>query len=215
MTPTVPSRRAVLGTFAALPLAALPAVPPAAAPDPDARIIALCAEFTALEQRWQVACCAAKTTEEEDAARAIRDEISPRQAEILDELWDTPAKTQAGIRAKAEAAVVWAPDFLDRLDGGSDGGDLVLMVLQNILGTTSIRRRQEEESEEAVALPPTTDERPPPVDMGKRAEGMLDAIEMMWGIALKRVAEPGSVLTLDRIREVLPIADDFVLEEVA
>jgi hypothetical protein len=46
----------------------------------------------------------------------------------------------------------------------------------------------------------------------ERAEGMLRVLAFTWDIVREAVTEPDSVLTLDRVRTVLPIAGDVVLE---
>jgi len=77
---------------------------------------------------------AARTMEEEEQAREIARTVSADQQPLLDRMWDTPATTWAGLRAKAASAMLWAPDFLETIDGASDGGSIIVSILRDLMG---------------------------------------------------------------------------------
>jgi hypothetical protein len=95
------TRRGILGTAAALlagsAAGAADAAPPA---NPDAELLAQCAEFTALERRYAIVCHAAQTTEQEHATAPLTDAIAQRQKTLVSAM--RPATTRQGMRAKAQ-----------------------------------------------------------------------------------------------------------------
>jgi hypothetical protein len=78
----------------------------------------------------------ADTPEKEQQASAIAEAVTAAQQPLLDRMWDTPATTWAGLRAKAASATLWAPDLLESIDGSSDGGMIVVSILRDPIGGT-------------------------------------------------------------------------------
>jgi hypothetical protein len=106
-----PTRRSALGFGAAAIVAGLATPAIAGGPDPDGELIALCAEFDALERGIKayypggakyILCDA-----ERDNATAPLDQ---EQRGLIDRMCELRASTLNGIRARARTLVLWAAD---------------------------------------------------------------------------------------------------------
>jgi hypothetical protein len=101
-----PARRTLLGGFAA---AAVSPAPLLAALNPDAALLEACATYMKAEDAWQEAherlCNAEETGDVEEVRRqeALAHAAARDQDEPLIVITETPARTNAGRRAKAEA----------------------------------------------------------------------------------------------------------------
>ena len=110
MTPAIPSRRAVLGTFAALPLAVLPVAASAATADPDAAVVKLADEIAAVHagsERLSLMEEDLPTFRERD--RWSEERVRPltnRYLYRLQTLAMTPAVGRTGFLAKARVCLI-------------------------------------------------------------------------------------------------------------
>ncbi len=114
-----PSRRGVMSLAAVLPLAVLPVAPVMAGrPDPDAELIALCAEFDRLEAEWEDTDTDAPVGDaaREAARDAHQDRLGTTQREIAERMHAIRATTAAGQAARARSLVRWAPDLMETSD---------------------------------------------------------------------------------------------------
>jgi hypothetical protein len=102
-----PARRNLLGGIAA---AAVSPAPLPAAPDPDAVLLKACAIYMKAERGWNenhTRLCDAEETghaEEVERLEALGHALAQEQSEPLTVIIETPARTNAGRRAKAEVA---------------------------------------------------------------------------------------------------------------
>lgn len=110
---TTRSRRAVL--TAALATAAASRAQGAcrpAYPSPDAELLEACARFTALEQQFQGLFDGPCAIEDDDERDLAGDPILEAQAPALAIILSTPARTLAGLQAKARVAALQDPEAL-------------------------------------------------------------------------------------------------------
>ena len=106
---------------------ARPLVPVAAAPNPDAELLAVCAEFDALEHRRNAAFDDDNLTDE--AHDALREE----QAPLVDQMCALQAVTPEGMRARARSLVLYDPEVVERRIVYTDDR-LVAAVLRDLIG---------------------------------------------------------------------------------
>lgn len=119
------SRRAVFALAGSTILAgAVAAAPAIASNGSDAALIALTAEFCALERQHRAQPGTTFGTPEYKAREAEAGAIMERQEEIANALLDTPATTLAGHQAIARALDAWA----DPEDYGRDEGTAELLI---------------------------------------------------------------------------------------
>jgi hypothetical protein len=105
------SRRAALAVPLGLAAVGAASAAPVPAANPDAALIALCGRHLSWTRRWDRlndACCAAE--DEGQAARADRIGATLRSAvdyghSLLGQVMETPARTRAGLVAKARVAM--------------------------------------------------------------------------------------------------------------
>jgi hypothetical protein len=105
------TRRAVLASAVSIPVVAIAAVPTVAAQssDADAELLALLARFDAAERCSQATFDAVETNDAWDAGEPIRDACQGEQEAIIDAICATPARSIAGLRARARSFLLWAP----------------------------------------------------------------------------------------------------------
>jgi hypothetical protein len=119
---SAPTRRAVLGATAAGVAAGVPAVAIAAAPgvaSPDARLIALCAEYQRQEAEYRRLSTLPDIVNVSDEAVAADDQLQDhlvRYRALMDEIAGLPATTPAGLQAKSRAVQTFYA-----FDGGRPG----------------------------------------------------------------------------------------------
>jgi hypothetical protein len=110
-----PTRRGLLSTAAIAPLAAMPAGRPGAT-DPDALLIAICAEFDWLEANTK----ALYDKYDEDKADELREPNDNLQRVMVERMHSIRATTLAGHVARARSFVGWAPDMVEAHGGVED-----------------------------------------------------------------------------------------------
>ncbi len=99
----------------------------------DAALIALCAEFEALEHKAIAAF--ATTDEEQDHADAVADTIDHEQAPIVTAITACRPTTLAGFTALANIAVLWNPELIKvSATQGCTGERLIQVVLRGLTG---------------------------------------------------------------------------------
>jgi len=81
--------------------------------NPDAELIALCAELDVLERRRQHAANTAVTMKEDEAADLIWTEVLRQQAPMLTRMCSLPCTTLAGLGALAASLVLWDSGEMD------------------------------------------------------------------------------------------------------
>jgi hypothetical protein len=142
------SRRGVLSFAGLLPLAIVPPLPAIAAdPNPDAELIAACAEFDRLEAA-QRALNGAENLEAEAAADEARTPLYEAQDALVDRMHSIRAVTLAGTAALARSLVGWAPDLVETQ------GDIESLLLSAILrGLTGISATRAAEVHREPPLP--------------------------------------------------------------
>ncbi len=119
------TRRGLLGGAAVLAVAPsrqvwLPDGRKPKSDNPDAELIALCAQLDALEREFLATDFAAKPyTAADDHAEAERDRIADAQAPIVDAICAKPPQTVAGAVAVAHSLALWDGDLFRQ--GGPDG----------------------------------------------------------------------------------------------
>jgi hypothetical protein len=119
---SAPTRRAVLGATAAGVAAGVPAVAIAAAPgvaSPDARLIALCAEYQRQEAEYRRRSTLpdiARVSDEATAAGEQRQHRLVAYRALMDEIAELPATTPEGLQAKSRAVQTFYA-----FDGGRPG----------------------------------------------------------------------------------------------
>ena len=105
MSTSAPTRRLVLGTFAALPLAGLPAVLPLpATPNPDAELIAACAVSDEYDRRCRYIYD--EMGVDDETANELVGEILDRHLYVVDAIEAHRATTALGILARARSLAV-------------------------------------------------------------------------------------------------------------
>jgi len=121
------NRRKLLFTAPAAVVLAGTDVAAAHAVQPDADLIALCAEFEALERRLTASL--AKNNEEQHRADAICDAIWHEQAPIVAAITACCPTTLAGFTALANVAVMVNPMLVDFAPTDGCYGDRLLQVM--------------------------------------------------------------------------------------
>ncbi len=107
----------------------------AAAPGPDAELIALCAQLDTLEQEFLATDFGAMpNTPEGDRAEAEQDRIADAQAPIVDAICARPPQTPAGAVAVAHSLVLWDAELFR--EGGPDGCTNKRLVAALVRGLT-------------------------------------------------------------------------------
>ena len=113
MSKRTPSRRAILGTLAASPLVALPAL--ASASDPDAEVTALCAELTRLEGWFLGLFDGPGRIDDDDARDVVVARINALREPLLLRLCTIECRGDAAIVAKLRLMALlgqsWAADW--------------------------------------------------------------------------------------------------------
>jgi hypothetical protein len=117
------SHRELFGASAAMLLLS---APEAGAADPDARLLALCAECVDLEGVLYRLCLA--DTEHDPQHKAAEDAANARQQAVMLEIASIPARTTAGLAAKARAVRAFY-ELNPPEDGYAAGGMLWSLVL--------------------------------------------------------------------------------------
>ncbi len=103
-----PSRRAVLtGGAAILATAAVPIAANAAAPNPDAALIAACAEFDRLEHAKRALLQGPQRIQDDETHNRLAMPLYWQQDELSKQIMATPATTIEGLRAKARSVVLY------------------------------------------------------------------------------------------------------------
>ncbi|MGI4797511.1 MAG: hypothetical protein ACRYG8_26380 [Janthinobacterium lividum] len=109
-----------------------PLAPPPVAPDPDTALLAVCAEFDAVERRRSAMFDDDTLTDEANAA--IREE----QAPLVDRLCDLQAVTIEGMRARARSLVLYDDAVMERHTVYTNDR-LVAAVLRDLIEDASTR----------------------------------------------------------------------------
>ena len=100
---------------------------------PDADLIAACAAFDVLEQRYRATFDGVEAEVEWDARDAERDRIIELQDPHFDRIMALPATTMDGLRAKARTAALEYPELLEE-DAGSRSGNLMISIIEDLVG---------------------------------------------------------------------------------
>lgn len=120
------TRRGLLAaTAGALPLASMAA----AQPNPDAKLIQLCAEFSVLQQQTRAAWEDASLSDRE--RNALLDPISAAQRLLLDPIYEMEAATLAGVVARLEMIHLYDPQLLDDPQGWDE--EMISALLHDAL----------------------------------------------------------------------------------
>ena len=141
--PTAPMPRALsrrqvfLAGVAASGALALPAAANAAS-NPDAALIADCAEYGRLGALSNDVWNSAVTDAECDRADDLTEQWHGRQEELLDLIVETRASTLAGVTARARALVRYDPDMADPEGFGANGWNdyVARAVIRDLLAVT-------------------------------------------------------------------------------
>jgi hypothetical protein len=135
------TRRAILGRAGAILAVGAIAAPAAlaAAPHPDAELLAAIARFDALEhgiERLLIAGCESLEAEEaaDEAVKPLRDE----QDELLRIICGLPTRTSDGLRARAASLVLWDIPTRDRVAAPDNPDDywndrMMAAILRGVL----------------------------------------------------------------------------------
>ncbi len=130
------SRRALIGSSAAMLLAGAFEAGASKAAELDHDIIDASREYVALEAELGRLC-----TLEGRVPEAERDEVLALQGDVMDQqeplralLANTPARTPEGLRAKAAALQAWLPASSDGLEPGDDDDALAWSLCNDLLG---------------------------------------------------------------------------------
>ena len=123
-----PSRRGLLaGSTAALLAGAAFVTAARAAPvasavatGDDAELLALCAAFDTLESSVHALYYGSEALPEGDVRDEAMDRIQDDQRPLVERIRTIPATTPAGIRAKSQSLVTFAPDLLNPRDATFD-----------------------------------------------------------------------------------------------
>ena len=123
---TVPAVMALAGSGTAVAAQAL---------QPDARLIALCAEFDTLEHKLRAAFADITTAADQDRADAMTGTVSDEQAPILDAITALRPSTLAGFKALAGSLALWDAELLkgDPMEGLTDER-LTLVLVRSLVG---------------------------------------------------------------------------------
>lgn len=122
------SRRNLLATAtpAVLVLSGVAVAAPATI-NPDAKLVALCSEFEALERKAVVAL--STNDEDQDRADAVAEAIYREQAPIVAAITACPPTTLAGFTALASTAVLWRPELIEASSTQGDTGERLIWAL--------------------------------------------------------------------------------------
>lgn len=135
---TTPTRRRALGFTAAAITAGMTAPVLAGAatitPDPDAELIALCAEFDRAEHA-RIAILRDPTIPDDTATwDRLLGPFEDEQDRLAPKIWETRAQTLEGIRAKAKTLALWAPHFLaEEAEGWDD--EFAVSIIRDLVGS--------------------------------------------------------------------------------
>lgn len=130
------ARRDLFAGFASM-LLLIPAEAGASkAAELDGELIAACAEFTRLEDAYDVACRAEDRTPEGPEKEALLDRLDvlgDEQLAVYAAICDAPARTPEGLRAKAGAVACW---FAKSGDGTpcNHADQLAWSLVRDVLG---------------------------------------------------------------------------------
>lgn len=128
------SRRRLL---AAVPVLVLPgaALAASAAPNADAELIALCADFNLLEQRIDALFDSSVSTLSFEAADATAGVIEVDQHRLLDRICMTVPATDAGCLAVVRSLALLSPDYADALSSQPTMDErLASVLLRGMIG---------------------------------------------------------------------------------
>jgi len=129
------SRRTLFGSAAAGA-----AVAAAAPPNPDADLIALCAQLDGLEREYLATDFGAMPyTPADDRAEVERVRIADAQTPIVDAICARPPQTAAGAMAVAHSLALWDGDLFRQ--GGPDGCTnerLVAVLVRGLTGRAGV-----------------------------------------------------------------------------
>jgi hypothetical protein len=121
------NRRKLLSTAPAAVVLAGTDAAAAHAAQPDAKLVALCAEFEVLERKFIASL--AKNNEEQDRADAICDAIYHEQAPIVAAITACCPTTLTGFTALANVAVMVNPMLVDVAQTDGDYSERLLQVM--------------------------------------------------------------------------------------
>ena len=139
MSAVVHDRRAALQFGLASTLAGLttPAVAASAAPDTDAELIRLCAEFDALERQIRSYYAGgANYIQDEDERDARIEPLCEQQERLLPSLVEARAATLDGLRARATTLAIYMPEMADPNVNDDTAGKMVAAILRDLTGGT-------------------------------------------------------------------------------
>ena len=105
---------------------------------PDAELIALCADFDVLERKLQAAYIGVTTAAESARADAVAERVADEQAPILDAITACRPSTLAGFKALAVSLALWDTELLkgDPMQGCTDER-LMLTLVRSMVGDPS------------------------------------------------------------------------------
>lgn len=130
------NRRKLLSTVAPAALALSGVAAAAATVSPDAKLLALCAEYEALDRKSIAAL--AKDDSEQERADAITNAIYDEQSVIVAAITACRPTTPAAFAALAKVAAMANPILIDDpLAHGDDGEKVLRVLLCGILGRTA------------------------------------------------------------------------------
>ncbi len=121
------NRRKLLSTAPAAMVLAGTDAAAAHTAQPDAELIALCAEFEVLERKAVAAL--ATNDEDQDRADAVAEAIDREQAPIVAAITACRPTTLAGFTALATIAVLWSPELIRVSPIQGDTGERLLQVM--------------------------------------------------------------------------------------
>jgi hypothetical protein len=127
-TATTRSRRAVLTAALATATTASSAAPQ---PSPDAELLEACARYSALQLQYLGLFDGPGAIADDDERDALADPIFEAQAPALATILGTPARTIAGVRAKARVVTLEDPEALKPKSYNS--AKLVRSLLSDVL----------------------------------------------------------------------------------
>jgi hypothetical protein len=102
----------MIGVEPAVPSnAGITASAPVPPPNPDAELIALCAEIDKLEDK--INSFPHETLRDEEASAILVQRLKDQQDPLIDMICNMTATTLEGLQARARTIIKWAPDMLD------------------------------------------------------------------------------------------------------
>jgi hypothetical protein len=129
---------AMLLTGAASPAAAVHVGAVPAEPHADAELLAALAEFDQIVIEKRAAFAACRTIADEEAIEQQIEPLEVRQDELLDLICTTPARTVAGVRARARSLVLWHGEWIARPDDPEQYHDkrLIAALVRDLVAET-------------------------------------------------------------------------------